>query len=143
MIQRPRVQFTRTGDEGGFGMIEIVVSMFLLALLAVAFLPLLINALKTTVQISSVATSSQLVSRQLDAVRALAPHCLAISGFDDVPVATTTSAEGVVYQPYRKVLSCPLLYPGVVNVSAWVTEAGKTKKLSEATTLVYVRSATP
>lgn len=124
-------------------MIEIVVSMFLLALLAVAFLPLLITALKTTVQISSVATSSQLVSRQLDAVRALLPNCSSISAFDDVPVVTTTSAEGVVYQPYRKVLSCPPTYPGVVNVSAWVTEAGKSKKLSEATTLVYVRSATP
>ena len=33
-------------SESGFGMIEIIVSMFLLALLAVAFLPLLINTLQ-------------------------------------------------------------------------------------------------
>lgn len=124
-------------------MIEIVVSMFLLALLAVAFLPLLITALKTTVQISSVATSSQFVSRQLDEVRALAPNCTAIGAFDDTPVATTTSAEGTVYQPHREVFACPSSYPGVIKVRAWVTEAGESKKLSEATTLVYVRAATP
>lgn len=129
--------------EAGFGMIEIVVSMFLLALLAISFLPLLITALKTTVQTSSVATSSQLVSRQLDAVRALAPNCTSISAFDDTAVATTTSPRGTVYQPHRQVLACPTSYPGVVNVRAWVTEVGKVKVLSEATTLVYVKAATP
>ena len=129
--------------ESGFGMIEIVISMFLLALLAIAFLPLLITAMKTTVQTSTIATANQLVSRQLDAVRALAPNCGAISAFDDATVATSTSARGTVYQPYRQVLSCPGTYPGVVNVKAWVTEAGNSKVLAEATTLVYVKTATP
>ena len=129
--------------ERGFGLIEIVISMFLLALLAVAFLPLLITAMKTTVQTSSVATSSQLLSRQLDAVRTLEPNCSAISGFDDIVVATTISSRGTVFQPHRQVLTCPTTYPGVVNVRVWVTEAGKVKVLSEATTLVYVKAATP
>ena len=132
-------------NESGFGLIEIIVSMFLLSLLAIAFLPLLITSMRTTVTNATIATASQLVSEQLDAARTLADNCTDVSTFDDPVLPTTTDARGTVYQPHRSVATCstdPADYPTVVEVSAWVTEAGDTDRLAEAVTLVYLESAT-
>ncbi|MFO7691343.1 MAG: type II secretion system protein, partial [Cryobacterium sp.] len=52
----------RDAREQGFGMIEIVVSMFLLALLSIAFLPLLVQSLQVSVQNARLATATQLAS---------------------------------------------------------------------------------
>ncbi|WP_241986018.1 prepilin-type N-terminal cleavage/methylation domain-containing protein [Cryobacterium sp. Hz7] len=130
------------GDPG-FGLIEVVISMFLLSLLTIAFLPLLITAMKTTVLSSTIASASQLVSQQLDAIRAVAPNCAEVGAFDDGSVATSGLSGGTVFQPHRLVGPCPGTYPGVVSVRAWVTKAGDVKVMAEATTLVYVKSATP
>jgi len=130
-------------SDAGFGVIEIVVSMFLLSLLAVAFLPLLIESMTVTVRNSTIATASQLVSQQLDEVRIIASNCADVSAFDDVAITATTDARGTVFQPHREVAACPAAYPGVVQVRAWVTESGDPKALAEAVTLVYVESATP
>jgi type II secretory pathway pseudopilin PulG len=125
-------------DESGLGLIEIVVSMFLLALLAVAFLPLLIQGMKTSVRNSTVATASQLLDQQIGAVRALPPTCDDVQTFDDTVPLPTTDARGTDFQPVRKVFDCPTAYPGVVRVEVKVTEAGSA--LAEAVTLVYVES---
>ena len=126
-------------DEG-IGLVEIVVSMFLLALIAVSFLPILIQGMLTSVRNATTATASQLVSQQLDEVRVIAPNCTAVSAFDDVTVASTTDPRGTVYQPHRQVGTCPGAYPGVVSVRAWVTASGNANPLAEAITLVYVGS---
>lgn len=126
-------------DESGFGIVEIVVSMFLLALLAVAFLPLLITGMKSTVRNSTIATASQLLDQHIGAVRGLAPTCDAISAFDDMPVPSTTDARGSVFQPVRTVFACPTTYPGTVRVRVQINASGDT--LAEAVTLVYVASA--
>ncbi|TFC35449.1 type II secretion system GspH family protein [Cryobacterium sp. TMT2-42-4] len=143
MMTSPASQTAHAEGERGFGLIEIVISMFLLSLLTIAFLPLLITAMKTTVLSSTIASASQLVSQQLDAIRAVAPNCAAVSAFDDAPVATSGLPGGTVFQPYRLVGTCPGAYPGVVSVKAWVTRAGDAKVIADATTLVYVEKATP
>lgn len=131
-------------DDSGLGIVEIVVSMFLLALLAVAFLPLLVQGMRSSVQSSTVATASQLLNQQLDAVRAIPQTCDDVRAFVASPVAAVTDARGTVFRPERHlgdVLDpCPARYPGVVNVRIAVTEAGHV--LAEAITLVYVESAT-
>lgn len=71
-----------TTDEDGFGMIEIVVSMFMLALLAIAFLPVLIQGLRTTASNASFATATQLVNQSLELARASNfTSCAAIQAF--------------------------------------------------------------
>lgn len=130
-------------EESGFTIIEIVVSMFLLALLAMFFLPLLVQGMKTSVQNANLATASQLVSQQLDIARALPDNCDAVSSFDDAPVAVVSDSRGNYFQPYRQVGACPVPpahYPAVVKVTAWVTEVGDTRHLAEAVTLVYLSS---
>ncbi|SFN93026.1 hypothetical protein [Mycetocola miduiensis] len=127
-------------DDSGLGIVEIVVSMFLLALLAMAFLPLLIQGMTASVKSATVATASQLLNQQLDLVRAVPPNCAAVQAFDDAVVPSTTDARGTAFQPVREVLACPASYPGVVNVKVMVKEGADV--LAEAVTLVYVESAT-
>lgn len=126
-------------NDSGLGIIEIVVSMFLLALLAMAFLPLLIQGMTASVQSATVATASQLLNQQLDAARAIAPNCADVQAFDDPTITSVTDARGTVYQPVRKVLECPTSYPGAVHVKVTIKESSEV--LAEAVTLVYVESA--
>ena len=129
-------------DTRGVGLIEIVISLFLLALLAISFFPVLAQGMRTSVLNAKVATASQFVSQQLDIVRTLPDNCAAITAFDDTAVAAVADSRGNKFQPYRLVGACPGSYPGVVKVSAWVTEVGQSHHLADATTLVYVSSAT-
>jgi len=129
--------------DAGIGLIEIIISMFLLALLATAFLPILIQGMNTSVRTTTIATASQLASQQLDQLRELGTTCSEVSVFDDVVPATTSDERGVVYQPRRQVAACPATYPGVVSVRVWVTRAGVAQPLADATTLFYVTTAAP
>ena len=130
-------------DESGIGLIEIIISMFLLALLATAFLPILIQGMSTSVRTTTVATASQLAGQQLDQLRELGTTCSEVSVFDDVMLATTTDERGTVYQPRSLVAACPAIYPGVVSVRVWVTRNGVVQPLADATTLFYVKTANP
>ena len=130
-------------DDAGIGLIEIIISMFLLALLATAFLPILIQGINTSVRTTTIATASQLASQQLDQLRELGTTCSEVSVFDDAVPATTTDERGTVYQPRRQVAACPTTYPGVVSVRVWVTRTGVAQPLADATTLFYVKTAAP
>lgn len=129
--------------DDGLGLVEIVVSMFMLALISVALLPLLVQGLQVSVKNATVATASQLVGQQLDQVRALARNCATISTFDDAPLTSFTNERGDVFQPVRLVGACPASYPGLVRVEAWVTANGNPTRVAEASTLVYVEAAAP
>ncbi len=128
-------------DEQGLGLIEIVVAMFLIALLAIAFLPLLINSLTATRTNTSVATANQLVSQQLEALRVVNTNCASVTSFASSDPTPVTDDRGVVLTIDRQLIGvCPTTYPGTVKVTVAVTSGGKT--LSNATTLVLVKSAT-
>lgn len=126
--------------DSGFGIIEIVISMFLLALLAVAFLPLLIQGMKTSVRNSTIATASQLLDQQLGAVRALEPNCDDLQAYEAEAVPAQTDKRGTEFQPIREVAACPAAYPGVVRVRVSVKISGSGDVLAEAVTVVYVES---
>ncbi len=137
-----RRKMTRPADAG-FGLVEIIVSMFLLALLAAAFLPILVQGLTTSVRNATIATGSQIVAQQLDELRTLDITCTAVSTFDDISILATTDERGTVFQSFREVATCstdPVDYPTVVEVRAWVTENGAVDALTEAITLVYLEA---
>lgn len=127
-------------NDSGFGIIEVVISMFLLALLAVAFLPLLIQGLKTSVRNSTIATASQLLDQQLGAIRALESNCDDVQAYKAEAVPKETDARGTEFQPVREVAACPATYPGVVRVRVSVKVADSDDVLAEAVTVVYVES---
>ena len=128
--------------DAGFGLVEIVISMFLLALLAVAFLPLLIDSLRTTVKNSTTATATQLVSEQLDAVSLLPRTCAALTAFEAASVPTLIDARGTVYTSVRDAAVCPTTgYPLSVTVTVSVTADSEPDLLVQSTTTVIIESA--
>jgi Tfp pilus assembly protein PilV len=135
-------------SEQGFGMIEIVVSLFLLSILSLSFIPVLINSWKTSGTNTTMATATQIVNQQLEGARAVrsaaatSPSCLDITKFLQVTLAPVIDPRGVSLQPQWAATSCPTTYPGVVRVAVSVTRVGAVTPIASATTLVYVNSAT-
>ncbi|MBG6213160.1 type II secretory pathway pseudopilin PulG [Cryobacterium sp. CAN_C3] len=123
-------------------MIEIVISMFLLALLAIAFLPLLVQGVKQSSVNSSLAAATQLVNNEMELARSRTT-CSSLT-------ATTFSVldpRGITLQVARTVGgSCPAAtvppaapaYPITVPVTVTVTRSDTGAVLSSASTLVFV-----
>jgi type II secretory pathway pseudopilin PulG len=124
-------------QESGIGLIEIVVSMFLIALLAMAFLPLLIQSLKATTTNTSVASATQLVSQQLERVRTVGATCSAITSFASTDPAPVTDDRGVVLSIDRQLVgACPTTFPGTIGFRVVVSADGES--LSDAATRILV-----
>ncbi|MDH6238052.1 hypothetical protein [Cryobacterium sp. CG_9.6] len=132
-----------SATDAGFGLIEIVVSMFLLALLAVAFLPFLVQGITKSSVNSTLAAATQLVNREMEGARAQTT-CSALT-------ATTYSvpdARGVTLQVRRTVgpidtvgASCPASltsYPVTVPVGVTVARTDTGAVVSSAKTLIFV-----
>ncbi|TFD52046.1 type II secretion system protein [Cryobacterium frigoriphilum] len=129
------MQKTET-TESGFGLIEIVVSMFLLGLLAVAFLPLIVQSMQVSVVNASIATATQLVSEQIEQARAQGTVCSALPASDS---ATSSIDSTLTVQRVRGVCpAAPAGYPGVVTFRVSVVQAGSSTPLAEASTLIFV-----
>jgi len=129
-------------NDEGFGLVEIVISMFLLALLAVAFLPFLIESLLTTVRNSTTATATQLASEQLDAASLVPRTCDGLAAFGAASIPTVTDERGTVYSADRTVAACPSSgYPVAVRVTVSVTADTEPDLLVRAVTTVIVESA--
>lgn len=128
-------QRTRARGDDGLGLVEIVVSMFMLALLAIAFAPLLIQSLRVSAENTTIATATQLVNDRMQIAQSHGPSCSAVASIvgtttvidaRDVPIAVTTS-----------VAECP---PGVgtVRVSAVAVRTDTEAEVARAATLVFV-----
>lgn len=128
--------------DSGFGLIEIVISLFLLGLLAIAFLPLLVTSMQTTVVNSTTATATQLVNQQLDLARAAGDTCDDLIDFRNETLSSVPAdARGVTYQPSRTVADCPASFPNTILVTLSVSAVESTISPITATTLIYLRAA--
>jgi type II secretory pathway pseudopilin PulG len=129
--------------QRGFGMSEIVISMFMLALLALALLPLLISSAQLSSKNVTLSTATQLVNEQMDVVRGLASTCSTITTFSGETVGLhTTDPRGTVLVVKRITETCPSSYPGLMKFTAQVRADGSAEILAEATTRIFVTSAT-
>jgi type II secretory pathway pseudopilin PulG len=133
---------TSTHDEpaadSGIGIVEIVIAMFLLALLATATLPLFVSTLKLSAGNSSITTATQLVEEQLTQARAQTATCSALTAFAGTATTPVTDGAGKSLATTRTV-TCPSSYPGTARFTATVRAAGAVA--ASATTLVYVSAA--
>lgn len=135
-------------SEDGFGVIEVVISMFLISLLSVSFIPLLVNSIKSTGKNTTIATATQIVNQEIEGARAVrsptstTPSCLDVTNFLNVTVASVTDPRGVTLLPKWDTTTCPASYPGVVRARVSVTRSGSTGIVAQAVTLIYVASAT-
>lgn len=139
---------TRTRkDETGFGVIEVVVSMFLLGMMSVSFVPILINSWKGTSANTTIATATQIVNEQIEGARAVrstsssTPSCSDVIAYLQVTLPPVIDPRGVTLQPQWNPTTCPTMYPGVVRASVQVSRAGVTTPIASAVTLIYVGTA--
>jgi len=133
----------RTGrDDTGFTLIEVLVSMLILAIIALALIPAFISQMRATSTNTTIATASQLAGQQIDAAQSLAATCAALQAYQSQTVAAVIDARGVTLQAQRTVsLPCPSTYPATIKVKVSVTTSGSASSLATATTLVLLKSA--
>lgn len=126
---------SRLSGQGGFGLIEIVISMFLLALLSLALLPLLVQGLTQSKANATLATATQLVNDQIELVRSKTKCSTLVGATSSVP-----APQGVALTITRTVGgTCPLTgYPITVPVGVTVTRTDTGAVVSSASTLVFV-----
>ena len=127
-------------DDRGFGLIEIVISMFLLGLLAAAFLPLLVQGLKQSAANATLATATQLANDQIELVRS-ATKCSELGLPTTVTTTTIVDPRKVTLSIVRTVgSSCAPIAedPVKVPVSVTVTRTDTGDVLATAHTFVFV-----
>lgn len=84
----------RVDDERGLGLLEIVISMFLISLIAISFIPVLISGLRASEANSTIATATRLVAQVTDRALAQAPDtCAALQILGGT--TTEVDAQGV------------------------------------------------
>lgn len=114
--------------SAGFGIVEVIVSMFLLSLMAMAFLPVLVQALQVSRVNASIATATQLLSSDLDRARQLNLACTAIP-------STVPRSEGAFIVAGEWGI-CDQTPPTTVSYTSQVKDADGV--LAEAVTLILV-----
>ncbi len=135
-------------QEDGFGLVEVMISLFLLSLLSISFLPLLVNSIESTGKNTTIATATQIVNQEIEGARAVRsptstmPSCLDVMNFLNVTIATVTDPRGVTLLPKWDPSICPPSYPGVVRARVSVTKTGSSTVMAQAVTLIYVAAAT-
>jgi type II secretory pathway pseudopilin PulG len=125
-------------SDDGVSLVEIVVSMLMLALLAIAFLPVLIQGLQVAAANATRSTANQLVQLQMETARSQADDCSNIVGLETVAVSNVVDPRNVTLITTRDAGDCPASYPGTVSFTVTVRRQDTNEVLSSATTLVYV-----
>ncbi|MBC7463047.1 MAG: hypothetical protein H7227_02165 [Actinobacteria bacterium] len=134
-------------SEAGFGILEVVVSMFLLSIMAMSYIPLLLNSVKDTATNTTIATATQIVNEQIEGARAVrsqqatTPSCADITQFLAVTPAPVVDPRGVTLVPTWSAPTCPATYPGVVRAAVSVTKLSATTPIASAVTFIFVKRA--
>jgi Tfp pilus assembly protein PilV len=135
-------------SSDGVSLIEIVVSMFILALIAVAFLPLLIQGIKQSAANATRAAAVRIVSDEIDRARSVpitppatvGPRCADVRAKVDVPVPVTNDSRGNSLTTTKSAGTCSAVvgsYPTTLTFTVEVSRTGGAS-LAKASTLIYV-----
>ncbi|SEM88079.1 type II secretion system protein [Cryobacterium sp. TMT1-3] len=129
-------------DERGFGVVEIVVAMFLIGILAVAFLPILVQSVRVTAANARLTEATQIVAQQLERVGAAGSSCSAVKAITAIVPAVVSTERGLL-QPHLS-LDLPVSdvcvepYLRVVQLRVWVSDVGSSEELAAAETLILL-----
>jgi type II secretory pathway pseudopilin PulG len=131
------------GDDA-FGLVEILISMFLLTVISLFMLPVFVSTLQLSSRNVSLTTATQLVSEEMDVARQLATSCVALQGY----AAETTGL--FVPDPTQRILvihreapvSCPVSYPAGLSFKVWITlqDDATNTPIASAETRIYISS---
>ena len=126
------------GRDAGIGLIEIIISMFLISLLAIAFIPVIVSAIRASELNSTSATATRLVSQAIDEARSNgAADCAGAQLLN--AEFTEVDAQGVTI---RVTTSVPAVGACVDNSAMPVTvvavNAADGTSLADARTLIFL-----
>ena len=126
---------TLSRREEGIGLIEIIISMMLLAILATALIPVLVQGLQLAASNATLATATQLANDELEHVRTW-------TACGDLSAATvsTTDARGVVLTIATTVGACSVTSenPESVPVTVTVTRGDTGVVVTSTTTNLFI-----
>lgn len=133
------------GDDAGFGMVEIVVALFMLAVLAIAFLPLLVQGLQLSAENATRATATQIAQDRLEVARTQSTSCSAIkTALESDIVSLVKDPRGIEFKVKTVVGTCPaaLTTPGTISVKVEVrrTDDAAGTPLVTASTLLFIKT---
>ena len=135
MFSRLIERSDRSEHDSGFGLIEIVVSMFILALLAIALLPLLVQGLRQAANGTTLATATQLVSEKMQLAQSKGPNCASVAA--TAGTVDLTDPRGIVLRVTTTTGSCTGS-PTTVSVTTSVARLDTGVTITTASTLVFV-----
>jgi prepilin-type N-terminal cleavage/methylation domain-containing protein len=121
--------------DQGFGLIEVVISMLVLAVLAIAFLPVLVTGLQQSAKNATLATATQLVNERMELVQTSGVDCANIGLF--AVESTFVDQQGVSIRLTTTVGTCPDA-TGTVLVSTLATDDATGRVIAEASTRVLI-----
>ena len=124
-----------TEADAGLGLLEIVVSMLMLGLLAIALVPMLVAGLKVSAQNTTLATATQLVAERIQLAQAAGPVCANVAALGGV--SEVTDPRGVVLEVTTITGLCSA-GARTLPVSASVVRMDTLETISSASTLVYL-----
>lgn len=127
--------FRSEENDDGFGLVEIVVSMFILALVALALLPLLIQGVRQSAINTTQATATQLLSTRMQLLQSMSPVCTDVASLEGS--SQFTDPRGIVLEVTTTVGDC-VLNAATVTASATVVRLDTSTLLASADTIVYV-----
>ena len=133
----------KTESDAGFGIVEIIVSMLMLAIIAIALAPVIIGGVRSTAKMSTIATATQLVNEGLETQRAALIACPSSS---PATSPATTDARGIALIrtiTYTNLTTCATSHLLTVEVKVSTVGANalfpSSKVLATATTTVYIK----
>jgi type II secretory pathway pseudopilin PulG len=129
--------------DDGFGLVEVVVSMLMIALLAIAVLPVLIQGLRVSATNSTIATATQILNDKLEVARSIAPQCsLVYSSLNGTETAAVVDPRGISFRVDTVVDPCPasITSARTIAVSVTVTRIDTNASLAKANTRILVTS---
>ena len=119
--------------DAGFGIVEVIVSMFLLSIMAMAFLPVLVQSQQLARTNASIATATQLLSADLDRARQSTVTCDPLPSIDP-----RVEGEFTVTGVWAGVEGCGAGVPTTLSYTSKVQITGADKFLAQAVTLILV-----
>lgn len=129
--------------DSGFSLVEVLLAVFLLALLSIGVLPLLLGSVNLSATNKDLVAASSFANATLAELRdsypdTAASSCTVIRARNG---ATSNDPAGTNLRSKITVGACPGSYPGVVDVTASITRPGTAGTLAELKTQLVVSQA--
>ena len=131
-------------DDSGLSLVELVIAMFVLAVVSLAVLPLIVGTTKVSAQNRGELAATAFANDQLARVQADYPatpgddstSCIALRALQTAPPAADPATGS---EARLTVGACPAVFPGSVPVTVTVSQGGAV--ISTVTTRVRVGAA--